>query len=405
MTAAASTPRPPVLIFGAHLAALGALRVIAQHGIRCFVVDDTDNIIARSRWYRPTERKLVESPDSDALAEVLGSLRLKRAVLLCCSDQWALAVAGLPAELKERFPASLSSRDTIEQFVDKDRFRDLVDRLDIPRPRTVLIHDRADLEGVSDDDLTNGFLKPTELHLHNRRFGTKGAFVGSREAAAALVDQASAAGITYMLQEFIPGDMSQTVLIDGFVDRAGTIKTILARRRVRMDPPRLANTCSDVTIPLADVEDCLPGVRAMLAATDYRGIFNVEFKFDRRDGRFKIIELNPRSTWYAGHIARAGIDLPWMSYLDAQGLPVPAQASYQIGRYGLYEILDATAIVRAWSGFHRPQGRVVEPWLHGDRTLFWWRDPMPAVSGVSHIIAKRLGRLTGRGPRRSQPAI
>ena len=208
-----------------------------------------------------------------------------------------------------------------------------------------------------------------------------------------------------MLQEFIPGDMSKTVLIDGFVDRAGTIKTILARRRVRMDPPRLANTCSDVTIPLADVEDCLPGVRAMLAATDYRGIFNVEFKFDQRDGQFKIIELNPRSTWYAGHIARAGLDLPWMSYLDAQDLPVPAQASYQVGRYGLYEILDATAIVRAWSGFHRPEGRVVEPWLHGDRTLFWWRDPMPAVSGVSHIIAKRLGRLTGRGRGRSQPAI
>ena len=158
-------------------------------------------------------------------------------------------------------------------------------------------------------------------------------------------------------------------------------------------------------VPLTDVEDCLPGVRAMLAAVDYRGIFNVEFKFDRRDGRFKIIELNPRSTWYAGHIARAGIDLPWMSYLDAQGLPVPAQASYQIGRYGLYEILDATAIVRAWSRFHRPQGRVVEPWLRGDRTLFWWRDPMPAVSGVSHIIGKRLGRLAGRGRRGSQPAI
>ena len=48
----------------------------------------------------------------------------------------------------------------------------------------------------------------------------------------------------------------------------------------------------------------------MLATTDYRGIFNVEFKFDRRDGRFKIIELNPRSTWYAGHIAGPGSICP-----------------------------------------------------------------------------------------------
>ncbi len=45
-----------------------------------------------------------------------------------------------------------------------------------------------------------------------------------------------------MLQEWIPGNMSKTILIDGFVDREGTIKTIVARRRVRMDPPRIANT-------------------------------------------------------------------------------------------------------------------------------------------------------------------
>ena len=62
MTAAASTPRPPVLIFGAHLAALGALRVLAQHGIRCLVVDDIhrcERYVRRvaDRW--PLERALL----------------------------------------------------------------------------------------------------------------------------------------------------------------------------------------------------------------------------------------------------------------------------------------------------------------------------------------------------------
>jgi predicted ATP-grasp superfamily ATP-dependent carboligase len=402
------TPRVPVLIFGAHLAALGVLRVLAKRGIPCHVVDATSNIIVRSRWYRPTEPTLAESPDSDALAGLLRSLDLPRAVLIACTDQWALAVAGLPADLRERYLASLSPREAIEQFVDKDRFRALVDRLDIPRPRTVPIRGQADLDSVTDDDLANGFLKPTESHRHNRAFGTKGFFPGSRDAAALLVEQASAAGITFMLQEWIPGNMSNTVLIDGFVDREGTIKTIVARRRVRMDPPRIANTSSDVTIPLADVDDCLPGVRALLAAVGYRGIFNVEFKFDERDGRYKIIELNPRSTWYVGHIARAGVDLPWMSYLDAQEVPVAAPGPYQVGRYGVYEILDAIAISRAWSSFRRPEGPIVEPWLKGDRTLFWWSDPLPAVTAAWQILGRRVRRTLGqsrratrRGPRRS----
>ncbi len=394
------TPPTPVLIFGAHIAALGVLRVLAERGIPCFVVDETTNIIVRSRWYRPAERTLPESSDSDALARYLESLRLPRAVLIACSDQWALAVAGLPAELRERFPASVAPRAAVEQLVDKDRFRALVERLDLPRPRTLPIGGPADLELATDDDLVHGFLKPTESQRHNKRFGTKGSFIHSRAEAVRLVDQASAAGITFMLQEWIPGNMSKTYLIDGFVDRNATITAMVARRRVRMDPPRLANTCSDVTIPLADVEDCLPALRTLLVELGYRGIFNVEFKLDERDGRFKIIEVNPRPFWLIGHIAKAGLDLPWLAYLDALELPVRAPAPYRPGRYGMYEIPDATAIVRAWSHFRRPEGPVLEPWLRGDRALFWWRDPLPAVSGVWQIIARRAGRAVSqvRGP-------
>jgi D-aspartate ligase len=370
--------------------------VLALRGIRCFVVDETSNVIVRSRWFRPSERTLPESSDADALARFLQSLELPRAVLIPCSDQWALAVAGLPPEIRQRFPASVAPREAVEQFVDKDRFRELVDRLEIPRPRTMLIRRAADLDLATDDDLANGFLKPTESHRHNRRFGTKGFFVKSRDEARRLVDQATADGITFMLQEWIPGEPAKTILIDGFVDRDGTIPGMVARRRVRMDPPRLANTCSDVTIPLADVSGCLPALHTVLEAVNHRGVFNVEFKFDARDGLFKIIEVNPRPFWLIGHIAKAGLDLPWMSYLDASDLPVPEPGPYQIGRYGMYEIPDATAILRAWRSLRRPDGPVFGMWLTGDRALFWWRDPLPAVSGVWQIVARRLGRVAGR---------
>ena len=397
--ATAPAPRVPVLIFGAHLAALGVLRVLQKRGLSCYVVDDTTNIITRSRWYRPAERTLAESSDSAALAAYLTSLSLPRAVLIPCSDQWALAVAGLPAELHERFPASIAPREAVEQLVDKDRFRALVDRLDIPRPRTLLIREPADLDRATDAELADGFLKPTESHLHNRRFGTKGFFVHSRADAARRVEEAASSGITFMLQEWIPGGWGNTVIIDGFMDRHGSIVAMGARRRVRMDPPRIANTCLDVTIPLDEVSAAVPALRTVLSAVDYRGIFMVEFKLDERDGLFKIIEVNARPFWLVGHVARAGLDLPWMSYHDALDQPVPVPASFQVGRYGMYEILDATAIARAWRSRHRPQGPVLKPWLRGDRALFWWSDPRPAASAVRHIVGRRLGEVRGRSRR------
>ncbi|HEV7810101.1 MAG TPA: hypothetical protein VGO64_05855, partial [Candidatus Limnocylindrales bacterium] len=102
-----------------------------------------------------------------------------------------------------------------------------------------------------------------------------------------------------------------------------------------------------------------------------------------------------------------GMDLPWMAYLDAQDLPVPAPGSIQVGRYGMYEIPDATAILRAIVNRRRPDGPVLRSWLTADRALFWWRDPMPAVAGVSQMIGRRLGggrraarRMTGRAEAR-----
>ena len=391
-------PKVPVLIFGSHITALGVLRVLEAHGIPSYVVDETKDIIVRSRWYRPAERTLAETSDSDELAAYLRSLQLPRAVLIACSDRWTRAVAGLPAELHERFPASVPPLAAVEQFNDKSTFQALVDRLGIPHPTTRLIRTQADLDLASDAELADGFLKPTESQRFYRHYGTKGSFVHSREEAARVVERASAVGIALMLQEWIPGEPSATILIDGFVDRAGTLTAMLARRRLRMDPPRIANTAVDVTIPLGEVSAATDMIRTILKAVDYRGVFNVEFKFDERIGGFKVIEVNPRPFWLIAHVAAAGVDLPWMSYLDAQGLPVASPPPYRVGRYGLYEIPDVAALLRAWGSLRRPTGPVLGPWLRGDHTLLWWRDPLPGGADVWRAVRRRM-RVAVRGGR------
>lgn len=393
----------PVIVMGAHIAALGTLRVLARRGIEVHVLDATEDIITRSRWYRPTQPTLAETADPEVLAAVLRRLDLPGAVLIPCSDTWALAVAGLPEDLRARFPSSLAPADAIGAFVDKERFAALTERLDLARPRTIRIDGPADVERLA-AELESGvtwFLKPTQSQRHNRRFGTKGAFIASPAEAAEHVRVASEAGITFLMQEWIPGDPAATILLDGFVDRHGRVAALVARRRVRMYPQRLANTCCGVTIPLAEVADAVDTVRTLVAAVHHRGIFNVEFKLDARDGRHKIIEVNPRPFWMIGQIADAGVDLPHLAYLDAQGLPVPAVDAYRLGRYSAYELVDAKAIAHAWRHGRRASGSVLRSWVTGDRALFWWSDPRPAVRGLQLALG-RAGR--GRATRTSERA-
>jgi predicted ATP-grasp superfamily ATP-dependent carboligase len=385
-------PALPVLIFGADVGPLGVLRALTARGVRCYVADHATDVITKSRWYRSPARTLPETADSAVLADYLRSLDLPGAVLIAGSDRWALAVSGLPDDVRARFPASSSGRDVVEQLIDKDRFGALVSGLQVPHPTTLEITGPADIDRLSDQELRGGFLKPTDSQLHRRHFGAKGSFVRSRAAAIAQVERATALGIEYVYQEWIPGPHSAAILIDGIVDRDGAIRALTARRKIREHPRRLGTTSSSVGIDPSDVGGAVESVKAMLSATSYRGLFNIEFKHDARDGRDKVIEFNPRACAYTGTIASGGVDLPWLAYLDAQGLTVPDAGPYPVGRYALYEISDAKRIVNAVRRGRRPEGAIARTWVRGDRALFWWRDPMPALS----MLGRRLGRLVGR---------
>jgi len=67
----------------------------------------------------------------------------------------------------------------------------------------------------------------------------------------------------------------------------------------------------------------VPEIRSLslklLDALGYYGLSEVEFKYDSRDGTFKLLEINPR-TWKWHSIALlSGLNLPYLLYCDMNG--------------------------------------------------------------------------------------
>jgi D-aspartate ligase len=60
---------------------------------------------------------------------------------------------------------------------------------------------------------------------------------------------------------------------------------------------------------------------ALLRGIGFRGLSQVEFKRDARDGRYKLMEINPRLWQWHGLAAAAGVDLTRIAYLDLIGQP------------------------------------------------------------------------------------
>jgi predicted ATP-grasp superfamily ATP-dependent carboligase len=198
-----------------------------------------------------------------------------------------------------------------------------------------------------------------------------------------------------LLQEYIPGPSSSYYLVDGFVDRHGWLDGLFARRQLRMYPTLFGNSTLSETIPLDQMQGPIQTLRRMWAALGFRGIFDAEFKYDERDGQYKIVEVNARPWWFVEFATRCGVDLCGMAYQDALGLPVESSHGYEVGRRCVYLLRDLAtyrATDRSLGGLLR-WARSVKG---AEEIIYCWDDPRPGISSTLASI-KRYLRHTWHG--------
>ena len=390
----------PVLVLGSSITAVGVIRSLGRAGVTSYSICDSDGFLSASRWYRPAPKVSSHVPLPEELADYLTRLSIRRAVLIPCSDDWVSAVAELPEDLKKRFPASVCSPQTMETLTDKWRFATMLESLGVPRPKTILLRSFSQMCALADSSFTGRFLKPLNSQVFSQRTGVKGFMLESKEQGLSIMEgleRNGAGGFPILLQEYIPGPATNFYLVDGFIDRKQQLRALFARQRLRMYPPVFGNSAFSETIPLERVRSPIETLETIWAAVGYRGIFDAEFKYDDRDGQFKILEINARPWWFIEFAVRCGVDLCRMSYQDALELPVESTDRFIVGRRCSYFMMDFAGFWetdRSLGGFWR--------WLRSlkgaEDILYCWDDPRPAISSAFASLRRRLGHALKRRP-------
>jgi len=131
-------------------------------------------------------------------------------------------------------------------------------------------------------------------------------------------------------------------------------------------------TARGVALPNRELAEAAVQVCAKLG---YRGIGDMDWRYDPRDGRLKLVDFNPRLGAQAQVFrTTAGVDLVRALHLDLSGRPIPAGRQID-GRELIVEHLDAAAsIMRVL------QSRPATPRLAAVRwepAWFAWDDPVP----------------------------
>lgn len=386
----------PVLILGAGLTPLGVMRCLGRKGIPAYCLSEDLGSEAHSRWCRRTGGTVGAFGTAAELTRLLETGPIDRAVLMPCTDHWTREVTGLDPTLRERFPLCLSDVATLNRFLDKRAFAELLGEVDVPRPSTRIVRSESDLDGITIEAGSTWFLKPTDSQRFQRHFGQKAFRLNSMDEAHKRFSEIHAAGLEVILQEYIPGSADCHYFIDGFVARDGSVRAFFARRRMRMYPPDFGNSSYVISIEAERVAQAIDTLKRLFEATRYRGVFSAEFKFDMRDGLFKIIEVNCRPWWYVEFAAVCGVNVVEMAYRDALGLHVEAVQGYRVGvglvfpyyDYHAFRHMRGTTGLGLWSW--------ARSWIGSKRAMFCWDDPMPAIVSFGKRVR---GRLSQRGRR------
>jgi D-aspartate ligase len=153
-----------------------------------------------------------------------------------------------------------------------------------------------------------------------------------------------------------------------------------------------------VTMPLREAGEAPESLARLLEGLGYVGLFDAEFVYDARDGRYKVLEVNARPWWQLELAGAAGLDLTLMAYRDALGLPLPSAPGYRVGRTWVHPVPDLRAWWSARSDGSVLGGFPLRSWFGGANAIFPADDPMPAAEELA-----RLMRWLVRRPAQRQP--
>jgi D-aspartate ligase len=382
----------PAIVLGSGETALGTIRSLHRTGIDVIYSAHRSGIAGWSRFHKRFENWPTRALEPVELEAWLESTGLDAAVLMPCSDAWTQSVARLSEESCKRFHRWTPSADVVDLMVDKNRFRSVLEELELPHPRSFFLQHDSGAWQVAEEVYESAFLKPHDSLTFFSVFGVKGFPVCSADDALEKLQAPWAKGIEMMLQEYIPGAPTNHYFIDGYRSKDGQTTQFLARQRLQMYPPDFGNSTDMVTVPLDSVQPALNTLHRLFDHTGFHGIFSAEFKFDERDSLFKILEVNCRPWWFIDYADRCGMSVCRSAYADALDLPIPDQEPYKVGIRGTYPVYD-------WEAFKNSDDRgvlaffaLIVGWTRSYQTVFAWADPMPAVMNFWKLASGKIRR-------------
>jgi predicted ATP-grasp superfamily ATP-dependent carboligase len=376
--------RPPrVVVLGLTAGGLSLGRAFRRLGYPAVGVYTRDDEYGRlSRVFE----SVIPLPGEASSVASLAAAGEGGVLLVPCSDRWLSALMEAGDPLPEGVRAVVPPARVHDRWFSKER-----NPLDEPSladllapPRSVPLSDWRAFSGGPG----RWIVKPvTQLVAETADIG-KNVLLGDAEDLARFAADRASSLDRFVVQEYIEGGDDSLVFTGGYASRDGRVRLLGSARKVWQSPPGRGVS---VICRLESVPEVEERVRDLVEAEGVRGIFEAEWKWDARAGRWRFLEINLRGWLTLGMSLGGGLELARL-ILDDHGLPTPPSAGPEETPREWRD--DMNLMVQAVKRRSLPPGPGARPVAHA-----YWRlaDPLPFLAQLRRTIGRKLSRKGGPG--------
>jgi D-aspartate ligase len=324
--------KTPALVISGHTMALAVVRALGENDVPVAVLHYDARDTAQASKYAIADIRVPhplvdEAAFVDAVLQHAG--RFDNPVVMPASDESVVAVSRNKERLASASRVAAPDWMVTQRFIEKSRTYALAEANGVPCPRTLVPHSVDEAEAQAESIGFPLLLKPSEGHLYYERFKRKMFRAENMAALRAAYLEAVDAGLAVTIQEIIPGADSDVVNYNSYTWEGRPVAEFTARQ-LRKAPPKLGSPRVVRSERIPEVVE--PG-RAILRALDFDGFSCSEFKQDRRDGVYKLMEVNGRHNLSGMLAVRCGMNFPLIQYRHLAEGVLPERCDFQAGVY------------------------------------------------------------------------
>ena len=312
------------IIFNCHYNGLSIIQELGQHDIECIAMDAVRSIGTYSKYAKyqkcpdPTENESV-------FIEFLYSYCAREKelpVVFPTNDHWAMAISKHKEKLSEVAVLCVADWKAVKAVTYKDIFYELGKEKEYLTPNTWSINELKQLN-IEDYPIvakprfrrmaSNNKMNAICKNLDRLRV----TILNNKQELEAFLHKESEFIDFLIFQEFITGMSDQMYTVGIYANEESEILGLFTGHKVRGYPADSGDCIVGENYNLPDY--VIENTYRIVKDLNYSGIAEFEYKKDLSTGRYRLIEVNPRSWSWIGITPACGVSLPMIAYKDLTG--------------------------------------------------------------------------------------